>query len=102
VSTRKLLRPNECSLSIADSGFSVSSNTKTTTFLRPSHAFVQLVLASIDGWSVTLLIYLPFSIFRAEVYPKRLYFLDLMALCTFTSGKSHAFYRVWLNAGYSY
>lgn len=28
----------------------------------------------------------------------RLYFPDEMALCTFTAGKSHALYRVWLNA----
>jgi hypothetical protein len=61
---------NGCSLWIADSGFSIFSNTKTTKFLRPSHALLQLVLASIDGWSVTLLIYLPVSIFRADVYRK--------------------------------
>jgi hypothetical protein len=34
------------------------SSTKTTTFMRLSHAVLQLVLASMDGWSVTLLIYL--------------------------------------------
>jgi len=67
VCTRQLLRPNGCSLSIADSVFSIFINTKTTTFLRPRHALLQLVLASIDGWSVKLLIYLPVSIFRADV-----------------------------------